>query len=119
MAITGGQIFDDADMSANATSEEVVMVERLSIGIRLQSPSAARAGDITIEGKIGGGDWDAIAFFDDTGTIISSIPVVTATAFSATIQLSGLNYDRMRVVFTDSAAGAGVLNGWVDRGWKG
>jgi len=122
MAITGGQIFDGVSLAADVTSTEVDMRERLSVGIRLESAIGTRAGTIAIEGKIGGGAWDEISFFDNTGTIVSSITVSAGSALDATIQLGGpLNYDLLRVAFADGTGGAGVgtIDGWVDRGFTG
>lgn len=118
MTITSGQIFNAVSIATSATSETVSMVDRLSVGIILESASGARGGTITVQGKIGGSSWHTLSFFDSTGTIVSSIAVTAGVAFNADIQLSNINYDALRVVFTDSASGAGTLNGWVDRGGR-
>ncbi len=122
MSVTSGEIFVNVSMNASRTSVEIDMRDRGSLGIRLESAAATRAGSFVIEGKIGGGSWGSIAFFDITATLVTSIAVTAGVAVADDIQMGGpMNYDLLRVRFIDSTGGTGVgvLNGWVDRGTPG
>lgn len=118
MSVTVGKIFDAVSMAANATSESVSMVERLSITIILESAAGTRAGAFAIQGKLGESSWVTTSFYNSSGVVVNSIAVTAGVATLDEIHLGGRNYDLLRVVFTDSTSGTGVgvLNGWVDRG---
>lgn len=99
-------VVTDADISANYTSPEMKLsraTDRASI--QLVSASAARGGSITVEVSNNKTDWVAVDFDDGT----SSVTVTGSSALSAFVNISDLCAEWLRVVFTDSASGAGTL----------
>jgi len=111
------KLVDGDNINANLTSQTIGMRGYQALSFQLYSAADARGGTITFEARLhpDSTTWVPVYFYNSVGAVASSLTVTPASDFDEIVDLIIASHNEFRVVFTDSATGAGTLDVFASR----